>query len=119
MDAAHLLHCARLHDPHAAVLAQVPSGPVAPGLDRDVPGVGVVFRGPAPAVARHHPRLVGVVGLADRLVQRHRIVEHPEVVAARIQPLVGRGPDPQGGIQPGQVAIGTAATELRRQHVAV
>ena len=37
------LYRACLHDPHTAVLAQVPAGPVAPGLDRDVPGAGVFF----------------------------------------------------------------------------
>jgi hypothetical protein len=59
-----------------------------------------------------------VVGLADRFVLGHRIVQDA-ILAACIQPLVRWGADAEGLIQPGQLAIGAAAAELRRQRVAM
>lgn len=119
VDTSHVLHSARFHDPHAAVLAEVLARPLAVGLDHDVPRVGVNLGSPVAAVAHHHHRLVGVVGLADRIMQGLRIVEHPQEIAAGIQTLVRPGEDPQSGIQSGQVFIGAAGAELCGQRVAM
>lgn len=54
-------------------------------------------------VAGHHPCLVLPVSRFDRLMQRVMRIEHPKVILARVEPLVGRRPDIKDMIEPGNV----------------
>src|SRR5690606_3909565 len=68
-----------------------------------------------PAVSGDDSGAVVPVALLYRAVHRLRGVENAEVVVNAVELGVGRGADRKGLVEPGEVAVGAVAAELRLQ----
>ena len=84
----------------ASVTGSGSSFPAAIGQEQPVASGGLTNFW---CVAGHHSCLVLPVSRFDRLMQRVMRIEHPKVILARVEPLVGRRPDIKDMIEPGNV----------------